>query len=236
MPEGKKRPRSLRSLGLASLLLITWYINSICLILEFESHGRGVRWANTSIGMKKLKKRVNDVKGAPIEPVPTGCVCIHMYVLFFLFFSRFRRLSSRFFSLPPINDSRNVVTQIRGHIAGSSPPPSPLQLSLRTVRALHFCREEISALSSLVDSRRIVLTHARRSQQLLFMPFYLFIFASKSKISPRRDSNSRTNTMNSNGNSSTRGLPLYHRGHRLYTSLLLFSSHQTVLCTQRHKQ
>ena len=50
-----------------------------------------------------------------------------------------------------------VVTQIRGHIAGSSAPLPP------TVRALHFYREKISALSSLVDSRRIVLTHARRS-------------------------------------------------------------------------
>ena len=43
-----------------------------------------------------------------------------------------------------------VVTQIRGHIAGSSPPLPT------TVRALHFYREKISALSSLVDSRRIV--------------------------------------------------------------------------------
>ena len=47
-----------------------------------------------------------------------------------------------------------VVTQIRGHIAGSSPPLPT------TVRALHFYREKISALSSLVDSRRIVLLPA----------------------------------------------------------------------------
>ena len=59
-----------------------------------------------------------------------------------------------------------VVTQIRGHIAGSSPPLPT------TVRGLHFCREKISALSSLVDSRRIVLTHARRSQQLSLF-FYI---------------------------------------------------------------
>ena len=64
-------------------------------------------------------------------------------------------------------------------------------------------REDFSA--SLVDSRRIVLTHATRSQQLV-----LFFFANKFKISPRRDSNSRTNT------SSIRGLPLDHRGDRLY--------------------
>ena len=65
-------------------------------------------------------------------------------------------LYSPFYSL-----SLLVVTQIRGHMAGSSPPlPS-------TVRALHFYREKISSLSSLVDPRRIVLTHARRSQLLL---------------------------------------------------------------------
>ena len=40
-----------------------------------------------------------------------------------------------------------VVTQIRGHIAGSSTSIPT------TVRALHFYREKISALSSLVDSR-----------------------------------------------------------------------------------
>ena len=40
-----------------------------------------------------------------------------------------------------------------------------------TVRALHFYREKSSALSSLVDSRRIVLTHARRSKQLILSYF-----------------------------------------------------------------
>ena len=84
-----------------------------------------------------------------------------------------------------------VVTQIQGHTAGSSPPLPT------TVRALHFYRDKISPLSSLVDSRRIVLTHARRSQQLILF----FILANKFKISPRRDSNSRANT------SSIRGLP-----------------------------
>ena len=59
-----------------------------------------------------------------------------------------------------------VVTQIRGHIAGcSSPLPT-------TVRALHFYHEKISG-PSLVDSRRVVLTHARRSQQLVLFSFFL---------------------------------------------------------------
>ena len=44
-------------------------------------------------------------------------------------------------------------------MAGSSPPLPT------TVRALHFYREKISALSSLVDSRRIVLA--------LVIPWYL---------------------------------------------------------------
>ena len=44
-----------------------------------------------------------------------------------------------------------------------------------TVRALHFCREKISALSSLVDLHRTVLTQrylSRLSQQLLLILFY----------------------------------------------------------------
>ena len=47
-----------------------------------------------------------------------------------------------------------VVTLIRGHMAGSSPPLPT------TVRALQFYREKIPAFYFLVDSRRIVLTHA----------------------------------------------------------------------------
>ena len=73
-------------------------------------------------------------------------------------------LSSPFYSL-----SLLVVTQIRGHISGSAPPLPT------TVRALHFCRENIPAISSLVDSRRIVLTHAiiRCFQQLIPFLFLL---------------------------------------------------------------
>ena len=56
-----------------------------------------------------------------------------------------------------------VVTQIRSHIAGSSPPLPT------TVRALHFYCEKISALYSLVDSRRIKPTPARRSQHLILI-------------------------------------------------------------------
>ena len=60
-----------------------------------------------------------------------------------------------------------VVTQIGGHIAGSSPP-----FPLRFVPCIFVPRKKISALASLVDLRRTVLTHARRSQQLLLIPFF----------------------------------------------------------------
>ena len=66
-------------------------------------------------------------------------------LLFFLFsfFFPSHLLSSPFYSLSPL-----VVTQIRGHIAGSFPPLPT------TVRALQFYREEISALPS---STRVAL-------------------------------------------------------------------------------
>ena len=127
---------------------------------------------------------------------------VHFQIFFFHFFF----FPDPIYHLrPSCSLSLLVVTQIRGHIAGSSP------LLPTTVRALHSCREKISAISSLVDSRRM-LTHAinRRSQQLILVLFCCF-FANEFKISPRRDSNSRTNTIDS----SIRGLPLVHRGDRL---------------------
>ena len=58
------------------------------------------------------------------------------------------------FALPfSLHPSRN--SDPGSHGAGSSPPLPT------TVRALHSYRDNISALSSLVDSRRIVLTYAR---------------------------------------------------------------------------
>ena len=65
------------------------------------------------------------------------------------FFFPFLFLSIPFIIFALLSLSFLVVTQIRGHIAGSSPPLPT------TVRALHFYREKISALSSLVDLRRM---------------------------------------------------------------------------------
>ena len=124
-----------------------------------------------------------------------------------MLFSCFSFFPSHLLSSPFYYLSLLVVTQIRGHIADSSPPLPT------TVRALHFYPEEISALSSLVNSRRIVRTHARRSQQLIL---FFFFFCKWIQISPRRDSNSRINT------SSIRGLPLVHRGDRPLDMMCLY--------------
>ena len=90
------------------------------------------------------------------------------YALFlFYYFEVLLFFPSHSVCSPFYSPSLLVVTQIRGHIAGSSPPLPT------TVRALQFFyREKISALSSLVASRRIVLTHARRSQQLLILFYF----------------------------------------------------------------
>ena len=73
--------------------------------------------------------------------------------------------------LRPYIISLLVVTQIRGSRSRLFSPLSS------TVRALHFYREKISALSSLVDSRRVVLTHARRTQQLILFLLFLHIYS-----------------------------------------------------------
>ena len=61
---------------------------------------------------------------------------------------------------------------------------------------MHSYREKIPALSSLVDLRRSVLTHARRSQHLT-VDLSFYFSNNEFKLSSRRDSNSRANTMNS---------------------------------------
>ena len=104
-----------------------------------------------------------------VRVVSYDIICyVRMYTNLFLFLFLF--FFHPIYCLRPSILSLLVATQIRGHIlfiAGSS---SPLPTA---VRAIHFYREKISSLSSLVDSRRIVLTHARRSQQLTLF-YYCF--------------------------------------------------------------
>ena len=74
------------------------------------------------------------------------------------FFVPSHLLYSPFFSLSIL-----VVTQIRGHIARSSPPSQLLYV--RLVPCL-FYRERTQALSSLVDSRRVVFVFISTSTSL----------------------------------------------------------------------
>ena len=76
-------------------------------------------------------------------------MCIRdRYNTWYVFFSLPFIIFALLFSLPP---SRN--SDPGPHSRLFSPLPN-------TVRALHFCRDKISSLSSLADSRRIVRTHA----------------------------------------------------------------------------
>ena len=69
---------------------------------------------------------------------------VECFIQSVLFFSLAIFFFHPIYYLRPSILSLLVVTQIRGHIAGSSPPLPT------TVRALYFYREKISALSSLV--------------------------------------------------------------------------------------
>ena len=78
----------------------------------------------------------------------------------YLFHPMYLVLYSPFFSRSLL---LTVVTQIRGHKAGSSPPS-------HYGSRLPFYREKSSVLSSLVDSRQIRLTHAIIYHNRLYTP------------------------------------------------------------------
>ena len=108
-------------------------------------------------------------------------------------------LCSPFCSLPP---SRN--SDPGSHSRLFCPPPP-----LRFVPCIFIARRfQLFIPSSTHVELCLPTLGALSSSSFFFPPF--FIFANKFKISPRRGSNSRTNT------SSIRGLPLVHRGDRLY--------------------
>ena len=89
---------------------------------------------------------------------------------------------------PSFSLSLPVVTQIRGQITGSSPSLST------TVRALHFYREKNQLfLPSSTPVELCLPTLGTLSSSSYFVCF----FANKFKSSPRRDSNFRTDAINS---------------------------------------
>ena len=113
-------------------------------------------------------------------------------------------LCSPFYSLSLLD-----VTQIRGHIAGS-PPPHPCGSCLA-----FFIARRLQLFLASSTPRRIVPTHARRSQQLI-----LFIFRKKHVQNITTAGfelhMSRINTILVR--SSIRGQPQDHRGDRLYNA------------------
>ena len=117
-----------------------------------------------------------------------------------IYFSPSHWLSSPFFSLPP---SRNSDPGSHGRLF--PPPPSPL----RFVPCVFIPRRLQLFLPSSTLFRLCLPTLPVLSSWYRFLLFFLcFFFANKFNISPRRDSNSRTNS------SSIRGLPLDHRDDR----------------------
>ena len=102
-----------------------------------------------------------------------------------LFFFPSHLLSSPFYSLPP---SRNSDPGSHSRLLS---PPAHYGSCLA-----FLSREDFS--SSLVDSRRIVLTHARRSQRLII--FFLFFAFCKKK--------SKKKTKSRHGGIRTHGPPL----------------------------
>ena len=91
-------------------------------------------------------------------------ILVRTYSFLFPFFHPIGYLRPSFFSLLLI-----VVTQIRGHIAGSSSPS--------TLWPAFLSREDFSSFFPRRLALNCVLTHARHSQQLLI----LFIFANTFK-------------------------------------------------------
>ena len=91
----------------------------------------------------------------------------------FSFFFPSHLLSWPFFSLPPVYTTRNSDPGPHTNQALLPPPTN-------NVRALHVYRGKISALSPLVDWRRIAPTHAgnRRSHHSALDPFYFLSFLS----------------------------------------------------------
>ena len=100
-----------------------------------------------------------------------------------------------------------VVIQIRGHIAGS---PHPLPT---TVRALHFYHDKISALSSRVDSGRIVHPSYCTAVGALSSISCLFFLRNSSK-SHHGGIRMHRPTLLIIIVYSIRGVPLDHRGDR----------------------
>ena len=105
--------------------------------------------------------RLLTVAGEALYISPSNILRYRLYPLFCSFRFRFLVFSSNLFSSPLSHSLRVVVTQIGGHIAAFLFPPL-LPTTVRFVPFI-FYRDNTSALSSLVDSRRIAIISPPRN-------------------------------------------------------------------------
>ena len=137
----------------------------------------------------------------------------HTRFLFFFYFPS-HLLCSPFYSLPP---SRNSDPGSRDRLFF---PPTHCGSCLA-----FSSREDFSSLFP----RRLASNCAYPRSALSAVDPFVFFFAYIFKISPRRDSNARTNTINS----SIRGLPLVHRGDRLVCIKMMSPYNQRINARRR---
>ena len=141
------------------------------------------RWSKILGANRRLESKFQEVHAPGKHP---GRRIMHF---FFFFPSHSFIMFALLFSLPP---SRNSDPGSNSRLFF---PPTHYGSCLA-----FLSREDFSSFFPVVTSTLEALSAVD--------PFlFLFLFANKFKISPRRDSNSRTNT------SSIRGLPLVHRGN-----------------------
>ena len=112
----------------------------------------------TRAGLRGLPGATDTTRTPTPRVVLVVSLCLFLFFLNPIYYLRPFVLSLLIVTRPSVL-SLLIVTQIRGHVAGSSPPVPT------TVRALHFYRDKISALSSLVDSRRIMSTSEESLQE-----------------------------------------------------------------------
>ena len=116
---------------------------------------------------------------------------LYTYTVYIFFLHPIYFLALLSLSLP-------VVTQIRGHIAGP-PPPFPLRYNNTFVFIARMIKHFLPSTTRVEITCYYYCTHAARRPQQLIIFCIFCIFCNKVKISPRRESKSRTNASSVRG-------------------------------------